>query len=32
MSDILCAKDVLKMFTKNFDEMPWSAKILNTKP
>ena len=24
-SDILCAKDVLKMFTKNFDEMPWDA-------
>ena len=24
-SDIKCAKDVLKMFTKNFEEMPWEA-------
>jgi len=24
-SDILCAKDVLKMFVKKFPEMPWSA-------
>jgi len=24
-SDILCAKDVLKMFTKNFEDMPWDA-------
>jgi dynein heavy chain len=24
-SDILCAKDVLKMFTKNFDTLPWDA-------
>jgi len=24
-SDILCAKDVLKMFTRNFEEMPWEA-------
>jgi dynein heavy chain len=24
-SDILCAKDVLKMFVQRFDEMPWNA-------
>ena len=24
-SDVLCAKDVLKMFVRNFEEMPWAA-------
>ena len=24
-SDVLCAKDVLKMFVRNFDELPWDA-------
>jgi dynein heavy chain len=29
-SDILCAKDVLKMFVKKFDEMPWNALVYIT--
>ncbi len=29
-SDILCAKDVLKMFTRNFDDLPWDALIYVT--
>jgi dynein heavy chain len=24
-SDVLCAKDVLKMFVRNFEELPWAA-------
>jgi len=29
-SDVLCAKDVLKMFVRKFDDLPWSALIYIT--